>query len=378
MDSVAIYYDAQMLEHDPRGWDPNRPEWTAAVQALLSAQYADKPVEEIEFSHPERPQRLSAIVDQLTTQPVPGAAWITPPAVTEQQLLRVHTPSHVAAMQALQGRSAWLSQDTTAISPRSVHAAALAAGAGVAAVDALRRGEHKRAFCLVRPPGHHALADSAMGFCLYNNVAIAAAHARAQIGAQTGYQRILIWDWDLHHGNGTQAIFYADPQVALIDSHCQAPFYPGSGALEETGTAAGLGRNFNVPLPAGSGNAALLRVADDIVGPFAAAWKPDLILVSAGFDAHHLDQTFAMDETGFANLTQRLCRLADQHCDGRLIMLLEGGYSAVGLAGSAHACISVLAGGEAPSVTVLDDDPGIPVVEQAAAFHRTAIQAAAR
>ncbi len=367
MDPVALYFDPIMLEHDPRGWDPQRPEWTRAVKALLAAQYADRPEAEMVFSHPERPQRLSAIVEHLQADASADLHWLAPPPATRAQLQRVHSRAHVEAMEALRGRHAWLSQDTTAISPRSVEAAQVAAGAGVTAVDAIHSGAFRRAFCLVRPPGHHALPDAAMGFCLYNNVAVAAAHARA-----AGCRRILIWDWDLHHGNGTQTIFYDDADVLFIDSHCQAPFYPGTGALEEIGGGAARWRNLNVPLPAGSGNAALLAVADHIVAPVAQAWKPEMILISAGFDAHHLDQTFRMDESGFAALTARVRKLADTLCGGRLIMLLEGGYSAAALAGSAAACIRILAGDEAPTASVAEDDPGLAASAAAAEFHAAA------
>lgn len=367
---VAMFYDDQMLAHDPRGWDPAQPEWTAAVRALLAAQYPDKPTEESEFSHPERPQRLSGIVERLQAQPIPGTYWCLPSAATWTQLERVHTRPYVEKMNALRGRSAWLSQDTTAISPQSVRAAEIAAGAGVAAVDSILRGECHRAFCLIRPPGHHALADTAMGFCLFNNVAVAAAQARAV----AGWRRVLIWDWDLHHGNGTQAIFYAEPDVLLLDSHCQAPFYPGTGALEEIGEGLARGRNLNVPLPAGSGNAALLAVADEILRPVALAWQPDLILISAGFDGHHLDQTFTLDEAGYAELTARVCALADEVCDGRLIMLLEGGYSATALADSARACLTALAGDTPPPAVLAADDPGLAAVAEAAAYHQRAFR----
>ena len=187
-------------------------------------------------------------------------------------------------------------------------AAKRAAGAGVTAVESIVRGEAKRAFCAVRPPGHHAPAERAMGFCLYNNIAVTAAHARS-----LGLNKILICDWDLHHGNGTQDIFYGDPNVLFIDSHCAAPYYPGSGSAEEVGRDAGTGFNLNVPLPAGSGNAALMAVADEIIRPAAEAFKPDIILISAGFDPHQNDQTFYMDETGFAALTEKVREIAAIH-----------------------------------------------------------------
>lgn len=364
---VLLVYDDRMLGHNPMGWDPERPEWTASVKALLAEIYPDKNLDE--YSHPERPQRLTAIVDRLHEAPVAGTNWhgVVPAEVAE--LTRVHTRDHVDFVESLDGRSCWLSVDTTAVSPHSVLAAKLAAGAGVAAVEEIVNARASRAFCVVRPPGHHALAGRAMGFCLYNNVAVAAAHARA-----LGLQRILIFDWDLHHGNGTQDIFYADPDVMFIDSHCAAPFYPGTGLLDETGQGAGTGRTLNVPLPAGSGNATMLAVLNNIVRPAAEWFRPDLVLVSAGFDAHFQDQTFAMDEGGFAALTTGICDIADKYSDGRLILSLEGGYNADAVASSVHAVVTALAGTRCDAYDVLADDPGLVAVDEAAAFHAASLR----
>ena len=360
---VLIVYDEAMLAHQPTGWDPSRPEWTAAVKELLLQQYPDKDFD-ADYAHPERPQRLSAVVDKLRAEPVPHTRWRPARPADRSALARVHTGEHIDFIDSLAGRSAWLDIDTTAVSPDSVVAATLAAGAGITALEAIARREVQRAFCAVRPPGHHALADRAMGFCLYNNVAITAAHAR-----QLGMDRVLIWDWDLHHGNGTQEIFSADPSVLFIDTHHAAPYYPGTGAIEEIGVGRGEGTTFNVPLPAGSGNAALLEVADRIIRPAAEAFRPDVILISAGFDGHHLDQAFAMDETGFAVLTTRMCQIADTFAQGRLIVLLEGGYNADGLAVCAHACVNALTGVEAAAMNVLEDDPGLDEAARAASFH---------
>ncbi len=203
-----------------------------------------------------------------------------------------------------------------------------------------------------------------MGFCLYNNIAVAAAHARS-----LGMQKVLIWDWDLHHGNGTQEIFYQDPNILFVDSHCAAPFYPGSGVVEEAGSGAGEGYNLNIPLPWGSGNAAMMAVADRILKPAAEAFMPDIILISAGFYAHHLDQTFGMDETGFAAITEKVCRLADAYSQGRVVMCLEGGYNAQSLAASAHGAVTALTGVVTESVNVMKDDPGLAVVADIAALH---------
>lgn len=364
---VLLLYDERMLRHDPAGWDPAHPEWTQSVKALLAEQYPDKDLDD--YAHPERPARLQAIVTRLAGLPATDCRWVDVEPAEPAELLRAHTAEHVAFIEALAGRACWLSVDTTAVSPNSVLAAKLAAGAGVTAVEALLRGDARRAFCAVRPPGHHAPADRAMGFCLYNNVAVAARHARAN-----GVARVMILDWDLHHGNGTQDIFDADPDVLFIDTHCAAPFYPGTGLIEETGSGAGAGRTLNVPLPPGSGNAAMLEALERIVLPAGEAFAPDLILVSAGFDGHVFDQTFAMDESGFAALAAGLCRLAEHTAGGRLAMLLEGGYNADSLAASAAAVVGVLGGAAPGGLNVLDDDPGRAAVARAADFHAAAIR----
>lgn len=361
-ENVLLIYDEGMLGHNPVGWDPGHPEWTQAVKALLAEQYPDK--EFSSYAHPERPQRLLAIIEKLQAEPIQGVRWLAAEPAEPVELKRAHTQAHVDFIEALAGRSCWLSVDTTAVSPDSVRAAKLAAGAGVTAVEALYANTAKRAFCAIRPPGHHAPAERAMGFCLYNNVAVAVAHARS-----LGLTRAMIWDWDLHHGNGTQDIFYADPDVLFVDTHCAAPFYPGTGTIEETGDGAGQGYNFNVPLPPGSGNAALIAAAEQIVAPAAAVFKPDIIFISAGFDPHRLDQTFHMDETGFGKITEKMCAIADEFSAGRLIVCLEGGYNAESLAHSVYAVVRALAGEHGDVVNVLADDPGLAAVGQAAEYH---------
>ncbi len=361
--SVGCFYDERMLGHHPTGWDPDHPEWTEAVLALLAEQYPEREPET--FSHPERPERISVIRDRLLENGPPGLVWPTFGAADSAALRRVHTDEYIDFIDSFQGRSGWLSVDTTAVSPESVHAARLAAGAGIAAVEAVLADEMKRAFCLVRPPGHHALSDRAMGFCLFNNVAVAAAHA-----LETGQcRRVLIFDWDLHHGNGTQEIFYENGNVLYVDTHCAPPFYPGTGTMDETGRGDGAGLTINVPMPVQSGNTAFLAAFDRIVAPAAGLFQPDLILVSAGFDPHHLDQIMAMDEAGFGQLATRVSRLADQYCNGRVVLMLEGGYHAEALAGGAEACIRALAEETTDDVEQDDNDPGLAAVAEAAAFH---------
>lgn len=225
-------------------------------------------------------------------------------------------------------------------------------------------GRALSAFALVRPPGHHAESVRARGFCLFNNVAVAAAHARAALGCA----RVLIVDWDAHHSNGTQEIFWADPNVMLFDTHRASPFYPGSGALEEVGVGLGEGTTINVPLPGGSGDAAMLKAFREILVPAAEFFNPDLVLVSAGFDTHRFDLALNVSEEGLAALTGIVRDIADRHCDGRLVMVLEGGYSLESLAKGTRAVLEVLAGAE-PA-----DPPecGIREVAAAAEFHRSA------
>ena len=367
--TVLIYYDFRMLGHNPHGWDPDRPEWTDAVKAMIELQYPNANLDT--YSHPERPERLTAIVDRLLIEPIDGVRWMLPAPASAIQLERAHDAAYVAHIESLDGQSGWLSKDTTAVSPGSLTAARLAAGSGISAIEAIAAGEARRAFCIVRPPGHHAPADRARGFCLFNNLAVTAAHARKALG----YDRVMIWDWDMHHGNGTQSIFYDDPSVLVVDSHCAAPFYPGTGLLAETGTGAGLGYQLNVPLPMGFGNAALLKVFEQVVRPAARAFRPDILLVSTGFDCHYLDMVCNMNETGYAAVTQRMSNLADELCDGRLVLMLEGGYSAKALADSAYAVSEALAGKPVSALNVLADDPGCAAACDAAAFHAHSIAA---
>lgn len=369
---VLLVYDEAMLGHNPTGWDPDHPEWTELVKKLLADLYPDKDL--TDYAHPERPQRLSAIVDHLRTEVSSVARWARPEPARREELGRVHTMEHVARIEALRGRSGWLARDTTAVSPESVTAANLAAGAGIQAVNTVVEGECKKAFCLVRPPGHHAPSDSPMGFCLFNNVAVAAAHARAA----HGMERVLIWDWDLHHGNGTQAIFFDDPGVLFIDTHCEAPFYPGSGTLDEIGAHAGTGYNLNLPLPPGSGNRAMIAALDGIILPAARAFRPDLVLISAGFDMHFKDRTFAMDETGFGIIASRMAHLAEECCGGRLVAMLEGGYNTESLSASARMVVRALAGEPPEAFNVLGEDPGLAAAEVATRHHADQIRSIAR
>lgn len=251
-----------------------------------------------------------------------GGVVLEPRAAMDADLERVHTREHIDAIVATRGKAGMIDEDTFT-SPDSEAVARLAAGAVLTAVDHVLDGAPgSRALALVRPPGHHAEADRAMGFCLYSNIAVGAAYARSR-----GCARVAIVDYDVHHGNGTQWIFYEDPTVLFVSSH-QYPFYPGTGAASERGRGAGEGYTLNIPLAAGAQDAEIERRYGEEVLPAVRAFKPDLLMVSAGFDAHELDPLgqLRMTTGGFERLTRTLVDLAGEVCDGRMVLVTEGGY----------------------------------------------------
>ena len=315
--------------------------------------------------HPERPARLRAIGEMLDSLPVRGIEREKPPAALRRHLERVHDNKHIDFIDSLRGRSARLDADT-AVSAASVDAAYLAAGAAVEMVEALASRRATRVFALVRPPGHHAECDRAMGFCLFNNVAVAAAHAIDQLGCQ----RVLIVDWDVHHGNGTQHMFENRRDVLYFSSH-QWPLYPGTGALNEHGTGAGTGFTVNAPLPAGADDSLYVGLYRQLLAPIADAYKPDLVLVSAGFDAHRDDPLAAMHmtEAGFAVLCALMSDIADRHASDRLGLILEGGYSLSALANSAKACVESLTGA-APPQALPPNAAAQRVIDEICSAHR--------
>ncbi len=291
--------------------------------------------------HPESPARLQAIVERLRARPVAGTRWQAPRPATRGQIERVHTAAYVDEVERVRGTWAQLDEDVT-LSAGSVDASYLAAGAAIEAVTAVVRGAARNAFALVRPPGHHAEVDRAMGFCVFANVAIAAEHARRELGVE----RVLVIDWDVHHGNGTQHIFAGRDDVLVFNTH-QSPHYPGTGEVHEQGVGAGLGFTVNAPLPAGLGDGDYAAVFARLLRPIAASFRPDLVLVSAGFDAHREDPLGEMQVTaeGFAGLCAVAREIAEDTAGGRLVLALEGGYDLQGLADSVHGCVEVLAGG---------------------------------
>ncbi|HEY3966691.1 MAG TPA: histone deacetylase [Planctomycetaceae bacterium] len=282
--------------------------------------------------HPESAERLRHLSEYLETQPVAnkfqrGSVRAAQPG----QLELVHTAAHVDAIRRFAAAGGGRIEADTVMSPRSYDVACQAAGAALAAVDAVVAGEAPRAVCLIRPPGHHALPDGPMGFCLFNNVAIAAAHALQH----HELSRVLIVDWDVHHGNGTQDMFYDSDAVFFFSIH-RSPFYPGTGAAHETGTGRGLGTKFNLPVRFGTPRHSYLEAFHTTLDQAAARARPDLVLISAGFDAHAADPigSLGLDTEDFAPLTSLVRQVADQHCQGRVVSLLEGGYNVSALAES--------------------------------------------
>ena len=286
--------------------------------------------------HPETAERLRRIVRDLRRDPVDGTIWAEPRPATREELIAVHSAVHVDNLAALDGQDALLDPDTP-VSPGSWRAAARAAGAAVVAVEEVWTGRARNAFALVRPPGHHAEPAAAMGFCLINNAAVAAQAAR-----RLGAQRVAIVDWDVHHGNGTQHIFETRSDVLFLSSH-QYPFYPGTGAASEIGQGAGLGYTINCALPAEQHDADYGAVFHDLFLPALQRFAPELVIVSAGFDAHARDPLADMrvSERGFAAMCTAV---RDVSPGGKLVLLLEGGYDLDALTDSARACVEVLAG----------------------------------
>ena len=293
------------------------------------------------FGHPETPARFAAVFEGLKDAGVLGKLTLAEPRkATREDLLLVHGGNYLdVAEHEIRSGLRQLSTGDTAVSAKSWDAAQRAAGCALAAVDAVAGGKAANAFCLVRPPGHHASADRGMGFCILNNIALAARHAQRR----HGLDRVLIVDWDVHHGNGTQDIFYADGSVFFFSTH-QWPWYPGTGPAKETGAGAGKGTTLNCPLPAGSGREEIFAAFEKQLVPAADAFRPDLVLISAGFDSRAGDPLgqFQLTDTDFADLTGIVRQIADRHAQGRVVSILEGGYNLAGLASAAAAHVGAL------------------------------------
>jgi acetoin utilization deacetylase AcuC-like enzyme len=305
---TAVVGDRRMLAHEPGG------------------------------GHPERPDRLRVLLDHLAD--APGLVRLDARPATEEELLLVHPAAHVERVAASAGRPHVVFDPDTATSAGSWDAARLAAGSLLVVCEAILGGEVENGFALVRPPGHHAERDRAMGFCLFNNVAVATAWLR-----QHGIGRVAIVDWDLHHGNGTQHLFESDPDVLYVSTH-QYPYYPGTGAADEVGRGAGAGRTLNLPFPAGFGDAEYVRAFAGIVTPIVRQFAPEFVLVSAGFDCDHRDPLGGMEVTpaGFTAMARACVALAEECAGGRLAAVLEGGYDLGAIVEGVDATLAAMQG----------------------------------
>jgi acetoin utilization deacetylase AcuC-like enzyme len=310
--------------------------------------------------HPERPERLSAARAAVARSAV-AFDRVTPRPATDAELALVHSPRFVEKLTKLRGEEGYLDPDTY-VSSESVEVARLAAGSLVAMVDAMLSGTARRGVALLRPPGHHARPARAMGFCLLNNIAVAAAHARA-----SGLQRVAVVDWDVHHGNGTQEMFWRDAGVLYVSTH-QFPFYPGTGDIDETGEGEGAGYTVNVPLAAGGGDAVYASAFERVVLPVVESYAPELILVSAGFDASARDPLAQMQLSpeAFGWMARELAHIADASAQGRMALVLEGGYDLVALEAGLRSSIDGMMAGRAAELGRAPDDEGVERAASAA------------
>jgi acetoin utilization deacetylase AcuC-like enzyme len=313
-DALVVFTDDAMVDHDPGS------------------------------GHPESPERLASLQRALRERPVDSLGWRAPRKATRADLITVHADAYVDGMLERRGQPLQLDGDT-ATSEGSMGAALLAVGAAMDAAEAAVSGDHEAAMALVRPPGHHAERRRPMGFCLFNNIAIAAEYARAHLGCE----RVLIVDWDVHHGNGTQHAFEGRDDVLFFSTH-RFPFYPGTGAAREVGHGAGRGYTVNVPMIARGTDGDYALIFEELLRPIAEQFSPDLVLVSAGFDAHRRDPMggMAVSDEGFAQMMGVVTEVAQQSAEGRLAMVLEGGYDLQALEESVRACLEVAGGATAP------------------------------
>ncbi len=307
----------------------------------------------LERNHPERPARIGAVLDGVDDLHLGSDLVVAPPRVaTEAELQRVHSPEHLQALEQFSAAGGGHLDADTYATTGSWDAARLSAGAGLVAIETLKRAGTGTAFVAARPPGHHALADRAMGFCMINNVAVAAA------SLVSAGERVLIVDWDVHHGNGTQALFWDDPEVLYVSTH-QWPCYPGTGRADEVGGPGARGTTLNVPLPPGTTGDVLLRAFDELVGPVVEAFAPSWVLVSAGFDAHRADPLadLALSAGDFAALAAVVARYAPG--PGRTVLFLEGGYDLGALRSSVSAALGALVGSPDSIEAITSGGPGM-------------------
>ena len=321
--------------HEPLSTDASSPAQVLLVDDPLFDEHRSRGY------HPERPERLEAARRAVAACAAQGItlAQVEPRDASDDELARAHDPAYVEALGRVSGRYAALDADTY-IAPESVRAARRAAGGSIALVDAILAAKTARTgVALLRPPGHHATRDRGMGFCLLNNAAIAARHAIEQ----GGLSRVAIVDWDVHHGNGTQDIFWEDPRVLYVSLH-QAPLYPGTGAVSEVGQGDGAGATVNVPLSPGAADAVYAAAFVEVVTPALERFAPELVILSAGYDAHERDPLAGMSLTdaAYASMAREIARVAAASAAGRVVLLLEGGYDLAAIEGSLAASIRAL------------------------------------
>jgi acetoin utilization deacetylase AcuC-like enzyme len=315
MGHTGFVYHPDYLNHDMGSHHPESPDRLRAILATLEASGSMSQLLRLEPDSPDKEW---------------VASWIT----------KVHTAAYLKELQKLSPAGGRVNLDAdTSISSGSLNAACVAVAGALTAADAIMEGKVRNAFCAVRPPGHHAESKHAMGFCLFNNVAITARYLQER----HGLERVAIVDWDVHHGNGTQHTFYEDPSVFFFSTH-QYPFYPGTGKADETGSGRGKGYTMNIPLPAGTGDAEYLEIFHSVLRPALKAYRPDMVIVSAGFDAHRDDPLAGMNVTtdGYMALTGVVTEIAGELCQGRLLSCLEGGYNLNALGASVEGHLRVL------------------------------------
>ncbi len=315
-------------------------------------------------SHPERPERIEAMIEMAESLTRPSLRFMAPREATPEEIASCHTPEYVATVAQTASMDRFDFDPDTHSSRDTYETALLSAGGVLTAVEAVMDGAVDNGFAIVRPPGHHALPNRAMGFCFFNNVAIAA----KWLIESRGLKRVMIVDWDVHHGNGLQDIFYESPEVLYVSTH-QFPHYPGTGSLHEIGYGAGIGFNVNAPMPAEFGDAEYLRVFDRLIMPIGRHYKPEFILVSCGFDGHFRDPLAQMHVTdvGFGAMARRVKRLAAECCDGKMVAALEGGYDLEAITESGRSVIDEF--GRDADEPIHSDGGGdrvMPMIERAA------------
>jgi len=360
----------------PPAWDfrtspgptPGRePDPVGASRLIVAGCDPDADRHDTGRQHPEHADRLRAVARGLADAGLAGIEPLPPRLATREELTRVHSAAYLDALERFCAAGGGQLDPDTVVSPGSWDTALAAAGAGLAAADALRAGAGDAAFVGARPPGHHAVRTRAMGFCLINNIAVTAA-ALAAAG-----DRVLIVDWDVHHGNGTQEIFWDDPDVAYFSTH-QSPLYPGTGHIAETGGSGAPGATVNVPLPRGATGDAIRRALGEVAAPLVEWFRPGWVLVSAGFDAHRDDPLAELELTAgdFADLAGIVAGLAPQ--PGRVVLFLEGGYDLEALRRSVAATLSALVGGDHRPEERSHGGPGTGVVDTVRDLHHRLIE----